>query len=103
MGQNPPLAGLGKTLRPTRLRKTPHTSAPNLGLSCGPMKDTQPMDIKSPNRDKLEGTAKIVSGKVKAGIGKALGNPVLAAKGDSETLVGHIQKKAGEIKQALFN
>jgi uncharacterized protein YjbJ (UPF0337 family) len=51
--------------------------------------------------DKIEGNAKIISGKFKEESGKVFGSPKLQAEGKAEKNVGHIQKKMGEIEKAL--
>ena len=57
----------------------------------------------SGTEDKAEGIANNLSGKVKEGVGKAIGNRHLEAKGDSEQLEGQAQKKVGEVKKAFGN
>lgn len=57
--------------------------------------------MKSGTRDEIEGTAKILAGKIKEGAGKVLGNMGLEGRGDCEQLVGAIQKEFGKLKKVL--
>jgi uncharacterized protein YjbJ (UPF0337 family) len=57
---------------------------------------------KSSTTDKIEGDAKIASGKIKEETGKIVRSPNLQNKGIAENTEGHIQKKVGEIKK-VFN
>ena len=65
------------------------------------MQKEQPVDVKSGTQDKIEGTAKILAGKIKEEAGKAVGNPRLEAKGDCDQIEGTAQKKVGEIKKVF--
>ena len=58
-------------------------------------------DSKSSTTDKIQGDAKIMSGSVKQGIGKAVRSPNLEAKGIDEKNEGRVQKKVGEIKKVF--
>jgi uncharacterized protein YjbJ (UPF0337 family) len=57
--------------------------------------------MKSSTKDNAAGTAKVLVGDLKELTGKVIGNPDLEAKGKAEQLVGHTQKKVGEIKKVL--
>ena len=57
--------------------------------------------MKSGIQDKIEGTARNLAGKIKEGVGEALGNPRLEAEGDSDQVGGNAQKKVGEIKKVF--
>jgi len=57
--------------------------------------------MKSSANDKVEGTAKDISGNVKEAAGKATGNNQLKAAGKAEQAEGQTQKKIGEIKKVL--
>ncbi len=57
--------------------------------------------MKSGTRDKIEGTAKALAGRIKEGAGKAIGNPRLEAQGDRDQVAGNVQKKVGEIKKVF--
>jgi uncharacterized protein YjbJ (UPF0337 family) len=65
------------------------------------MNKTPTDDVKSGTRDEIEGSAKILAGKIKEGAGKVLGNPRLEGRGDSEQLVGAIQREFGKLKKVL--
>jgi uncharacterized protein YjbJ (UPF0337 family) len=58
-------------------------------------------DTKSSTTDKIEGNAKIASGKIKEGTGKVFRDRNLEAKGDVEQVDGRVQKKVGEIKKVF--
>jgi|HubBroStandDraft_5_1064220.scaffolds.fasta_scaffold1068665_2 uncharacterized protein YjbJ (UPF0337 family) len=58
-------------------------------------------DTKSSTTDKIQGDSKIVSGNIKEGVGKVVGNPNLEAKGIAEKNEGRVQKKVGEIKKVF--
>jgi uncharacterized protein YjbJ (UPF0337 family) len=57
--------------------------------------------MKSGNTDKLEGTAKQVSGAVKEKAGNVFNDPKLAARGRSEKQEGQVEHKVGEIKKVF--
>ena len=59
--------------------------------------------MKTSTKDKVEGTAKNIAGRVKEVTGKAVGNPRLQAAGNAEKVEGQIQKKVGDIKKVLGN
>lgn len=65
------------------------------------MKTNPSAGFKSGSRDQIEGTAKKLSGIVKEGAGKALGNENLKEKGASEQAEGKLQNKIGEIKKVF--
>ena len=65
------------------------------------MKNTTPVGTKSGIRNEIEGSAKIVTGKAKEGLGKALGNTGMEARGDLEQLEGAVQKGIGKAKRAI--
>jgi uncharacterized protein YjbJ (UPF0337 family) len=65
------------------------------------MEDNQTTGMKSGSRDKIEGAAKNLAGKIKESAGKALGNQELEARGNSEQVEGRTQKKIGEIKEVF--
>jgi uncharacterized protein YjbJ (UPF0337 family) len=67
------------------------------------MKKDPSFEAKSGTQDEIEGTTRNLVGKVKEAAGKAVGNPSLEARGDIDQVVGHAQKKIGEIKKALGN
>jgi uncharacterized protein YjbJ (UPF0337 family) len=57
--------------------------------------------MKSSIQDKVEGTAKQISGNVKEGVGRAVGNPRLDAAGQAEKAEGQAQKKMGDVKKVF--
>ena len=57
--------------------------------------------MKSSTRDKVEGTANQVKGKVKEQTGKAVGNPNLRDEGLADQAAGKVQKKAGDVKKVF--
>jgi uncharacterized protein YjbJ (UPF0337 family) len=65
------------------------------------MKKEQSFDTKSSTKDQIEGTARNLTGKIEEATGKTLGNRRLEAKGDIDQVLGHAQKKVGELKKVL--
>jgi uncharacterized protein YjbJ (UPF0337 family) len=65
------------------------------------MKNEPSFEVKSATQDKIEGTSKNLTGKIKEATGKAVGNPRLEAQGDVDQIEGQAQKKVGEIKKAF--
>jgi uncharacterized protein YjbJ (UPF0337 family) len=57
--------------------------------------------MKSSTQDKVEGTARELSGKIKEAAGRATKNPNLTARGQAEQTDGKIQKKVGDIKKVF--
>ena len=55
----------------------------------------------SSTKDKVEGTAKEVAGKVKEETGKAIGNPDLQDRGTAEKVEGKVEKKIGDVKKVF--
>ena len=55
----------------------------------------------SSTKDKIEGTAKEVSGNIKEGVGRAVGNPDLEDRGTAEKVAGKVQDKVGDIKKVF--
>ena len=53
-------------------------------------------------KDKIEGTAKDIKGKIKETAGKAVGNPNLRDQGRADQVEGKVQKKIGDIEK-VFN
>jgi uncharacterized protein YjbJ (UPF0337 family) len=53
------------------------------------------------NRDKVEGTAKDLAGKIQRKAGQAMDDPVMAAKGAARQLEGKAQKAVGSVKDAV--
>lgn len=57
--------------------------------------------MKDSTKDKVEGAAHKLKGKVKEGVGRMTKNPDLAAKGTDEKIGGKIQKKVGDIEKVF--
>ena len=57
--------------------------------------------MSSSTHDKVEGTAKEVSGKVKEEVGKAIGNPDLRDRGTAEKVAGKVEQKVGDVKKVF--
>jgi uncharacterized protein YjbJ (UPF0337 family) len=55
----------------------------------------------SSTKDKVEGTAREVAGKVKEETGKAIGNPDLQDRGTGEKIEGKVEKKIGDVKKVF--
>ena len=65
------------------------------------MKKEQSFDTKSGTQDEIEGSTRNLTGKIKEATGNALGNPRLRLQGDIDQILGHAQRKVGEIKRVL--
>lgn len=53
------------------------------------------------DKDRIEGSIKQAQGTVKAGVGKAVGNPQLEAEGERDKATGLFQRFFGRIKDAF--
>ncbi len=53
------------------------------------------------DKDRIEGSAKQVSGKVKETVGKALGDAKLQADGKADVIKGKVQNAIGSLKDNL--
>jgi uncharacterized protein YjbJ (UPF0337 family) len=62
---------------------------------------TYDQTVKPSTTDRVQGSAKIFSGKIKEDAGKVFRSPNLQAKGNAEKNEGHVQKKIGEIEKVL--
>jgi uncharacterized protein YjbJ (UPF0337 family) len=51
--------------------------------------------------DKVKGAANQVGGKIKEGVGKAIGNEQMQAEGNVQQIKGKAQQKLGEAKDAV--
>jgi uncharacterized protein YjbJ (UPF0337 family) len=58
--------------------------------------------MKDSTKDKLEGAAHELKGKVKETVGKATNDPDLETEGTAEKLGGKVQKKAADVEK-VFN
>ena len=57
--------------------------------------------MKRSTKDRAKGTVHEVKGAIKAGAGRLTGNRALQAKGVAEKTVGKIQKKIGQVEEAI--
>ena len=53
------------------------------------------------DKDRVEGAAENVGGKIKAGVGKALGDSKMEAEGKADQVKGKAKNAVGGIKDAL--
>ena len=53
------------------------------------------------DKDRIKGSAKVVAGKMKVAVGKALGNGKLQAEGQVDKVEGRVQNAVGGIKAAV--
>ena len=53
------------------------------------------------DKDRAIGSAKVVKGKVKEAVGKAIGDSKLAAEGMADKVEGTVQNAIGGVKDAL--
>ena len=53
------------------------------------------------DKDRVVGSAKVVKGKVKVALGKAIGDAKLEAEGKAEKVEGKVQNAAGGIKDTI--
>jgi uncharacterized protein YjbJ (UPF0337 family) len=57
--------------------------------------------MKDSTKDKAEGAAHELKGKIKEKVGDAIDDPELEAEGTDEKIGGKIQKKVGDIKKVF--
>jgi uncharacterized protein YjbJ (UPF0337 family) len=57
--------------------------------------------MKSSTKDKVEGTAKEATGKLKERVGEAMGNPGMRDRGTAEKVGGKVQRKVGDVKKVF--
>lgn len=55
------------------------------------------------DKDRVIGSAKVVKGKAKVAIGKAIGDAKLEAEGEAEKIEGRLQNATGSIKDTIRN
>jgi len=60
-------------------------------------------DVMGSTTDKIKGYANEAAGKLKQGVGKAVGNDRLRAKGAAQEIKGDAQKSMGKAKGAIKN
>lgn len=53
------------------------------------------------DKDRVIGSAKVVKGKVKEAVGKAVGDDKLKAEGKADKIKGKVQNAVGGVKDAL--
>jgi len=53
------------------------------------------------DKDRVIGSAKVVTGKVKEAVGKAVGDAKLVAEGQADKVEGTVQNAVGGLKDAL--
>ena len=53
------------------------------------------------DNDRVIGSAKVIKGKAKVAIGKAIGDAKLVSEGEADKVAGSIQNAAGGIKDTL--
>lgn len=53
------------------------------------------------DRDRIVGSAKVVKGKVKEAVGKAIGDSKLEAEGKADKIEGKVQNAVGGLKDVL--
>ena len=53
------------------------------------------------DKDRVAGSAKVVKGKIKEAVGKAVGDSKLEAEGKSDKVVGKVQNAIGGVKDAI--
>ncbi len=53
------------------------------------------------DKDRIEGSAKVIKGKVKEAAGKVLGDAKLESEGKADQAAGKIQNAAGGVKDTL--
>ena len=51
--------------------------------------------------DKVKGAANVAGGKLKEGVGKAIGNEQMQAEGLAQQVKGKVQQKVGEAKDVV--
>jgi uncharacterized protein YjbJ (UPF0337 family) len=58
-------------------------------------------NMKSSTTDKVKGTAKEVTGKVKEEAGKAIGDRNLQERGTAQKFAGKVERKVGDVKKVF--
>jgi uncharacterized protein YjbJ (UPF0337 family) len=57
--------------------------------------------MKSSTKDKIEGTLKEATGKLKEKVGLAVDDPGMRDRGTSEKIAGKVQGKVGDVKKVF--
>ena len=53
------------------------------------------------DKDRVKGSARVIKGKIKIAVGKAIGDAKLEADGNCDKISGEVQNAAGGVKDAL--
>ena len=53
------------------------------------------------DKNRVIGSAKVIKGKLKEVVGKAVGDAKLEAEGKTDKIIGKVQNAAGSVKDAL--
>ena len=53
------------------------------------------------DKDRVVGSAKVVKGKIKAAVGKAVGDAKLESEGKADKMEGKVQNAVGGLKDAI--
>ena len=53
------------------------------------------------DKDRVAGSAKVVKGKIKGAVGKALGDAKLETEGKADEIEGKVQNAAGGVKDVI--
>ena len=53
------------------------------------------------NKDRIAGSAKVITGKGKVAVGKAVGDTKLRAEGEADKVAGKVQNAVGGVKDAI--
>jgi uncharacterized protein YjbJ (UPF0337 family) len=69
-------------------------------LNCEPL-SKEVSKMKSSTKDKIEGTTKEATGKLKEKVGEAMDDPGMRDRGTAEKIGGKVQRKVGDVKKAF--
>lgn len=53
------------------------------------------------DKDRVKGSAKVVKGRIKEAVGKAIGDAKLESEGKSDRIKGKVQNAVGSLKDAI--
>jgi uncharacterized protein YjbJ (UPF0337 family) len=53
------------------------------------------------DKDRVKGSANVVKGKIKAAVGKAVGDAKLESEGEADKIKGKVQNAVGGLKDAI--
>ncbi len=74
---------------------------PAYGFAIAHLLFTGLMEEEMIDKDRIVGSVKVVGGKVKEAVGKALGDAKLEAKGKADKIEGKAQNAVGDLKDTL--